>query len=270
MTIFEFNDCRDFIRHHISQLPSGGRGELTRIAGALAVNTTLLSQIMSGSRVFTMEQAYKLSQYLCLSELETDYFSLLIQIERAGSADLKRYLEKKLDDLKKEALKLSKRIEHEKSLSDNERVVFYSSWIYSAVHLYSSIRREGVTIEEVATRFQIPRVRAIEVMGFLTRAGLCMEETGRYTMGVQSTFVEKGSPYLLKHHSNWRVKAIQKSESLADSEMMYTGQVSLSKEDFERIRETLSDALKDIMKTVKDSPADEVACLNIDWFWLDR
>jgi hypothetical protein len=52
--------------------------------------------------------------------------------------------------------------------------------------------------------------------------------------------------------------------------MMYTGQVSLSKEDFERIRETLSDALKDIMKTVKDSPADEVACLNIDWFWLDR
>src|SRR4051812_26541065 len=146
VSLFEFTDYRAYLRAHVARLPKNGRGELTRIAAHLAVNTTLLSQIMSGAREFTPEQAFALSAYLGHSVLEADYFSLLVQIERAGTKDLKDHLERKRKGLKTDALKLAARISHQKKLSDQDRAVFYSSWIYSAVHLYTSVGKNGVTL----------------------------------------------------------------------------------------------------------------------------
>ena len=63
---------------------------------------------MSGSREFSPEQALSLSEYLAHTELETEYLSYLVQRERAGTAELKRYLDKKIEVLKNDALKFSK------------------------------------------------------------------------------------------------------------------------------------------------------------------
>jgi uncharacterized protein (TIGR02147 family) len=268
MSIFEFKDYRAYLRDHIAHLPKKGRGELSKMALHLNVNTTLISQILSGTRDFSFEQAYSLSIFIGHSELETEYFSLLVQIERAGTAELKKYLQKKLELVKSEALKLSQRIFHEKKLTPQQRSTFYSSWIYSAVHLFASTKDKGVTLDEVTERFGLSKLRTKEVMEFLLTTGLCAEKNHRYVMGVQSTFVERGSPELLKHLSNWRLRAINKSEALAENELMYSGQFSLSKKDFEKLREQLANFLKEANQLVKDSPAEEIACLNLDWFWI--
>lgn len=269
MTIFEFKDYRAYLRHTIRHMPRKGRGELSKIAKHLRVNTTLISQIMSGSRELTPEQALSLSHYMAHTEIETEYFALLVQLSRAGTIELKRHLERKLENIKSEALQLSKRISHEKKLSDHERAIFYSSWLYSAVHLFTSTRDKGVTLDEIATRFALKKNTAADIIRFLVSSGICVERSGHYSMGVQSTFVERGSPYLLKHHSNWRIKAIQKSESMTDRELMYSGQFSLSRDDFDKLREELTDFLKRANQTVKDSKAEDVASLNIDWFWVE-
>jgi uncharacterized protein (TIGR02147 family) len=270
VSIFEHKDYRSYLRHHLKSLPLKGRGELTRIANNLSVNTTLLSQIMSGTRELNPEQAFRLSQYLQHTPLETDYFSLLVQIERAGTNDLKEHLKKKLALLRQDALKLSSRIAHERSLTDSERAIFYSSWIYSAIHLFTSTHKNGVALEEITARFNLSRFKATEIIQFLVSTGLCTEQSGRYSLGVQSTFLAQGSPFLTRHHSNWRMKAIQKSENISEEEMMYSGQVSLSRKDFESIREQLVTSLKNILRQVEPSPAENIASLNIDWFWIDR
>ena len=269
MTIFEFTDYRTFLRQYIRHLPRKGRGELSKIAKHLRVNTTLISQIMSGLREFSQEQALSLSEYLAHTDIEMEYLSLLVQRERAGTSELKRYLDKKIESLKNEALKLSRRISHEKMLTDHERATFYSSWIYSAIHLFTSTREKGVTLEEIAKRFGIKKALAVEIVRFLVATGICTERTGYYSMGVQSTFVERGSPYLLKHHANWRIKAIQRSEMLTANELMYSGQFSLSRADFEKLREEIAEFLKRANQVVKESKAEDVASLNIDWFWID-
>lgn len=270
MSIFEFKDYRVYLKSYIKNLPKKGRGELSKISKHLRANTTLISQIMSGLRDFNQEQTHSLSVYLAHTELEMDYFSLLVQVKRAGTLELKKHLEKKLDSIKTEALQLSKRISHEKKLSDQQRAIFYSSWIYSAVHLFTSIKEKGVTSEEISARFNLTKQKTVEIVQFLLSTGICSENSGRYTMGVQSTFVERGSPYLLKHHSNWRVKAIQKSEALAENELMYTGQFSLSLKDFELLRERLTEFLKEANLLVKESKSEDLACLNIDWFLIDN
>ena len=270
MSIFNFTDYRDYLRHHLQQLPKNGRGELSKIAEHLGTNSTLLSQVLGGTRHFNSEQTYALSRYIGHTELELEYFSLLVQIDKAGSVDLKSHLRKRLLEVRGEAQKLSKRISHDKKLTDQQRAVFYSSWIYSAIHLLTSVEPKGFTLEEVMDRFDLSRARVIEILHFLSGSGLVTEDGARYKFGVKSTFVEKGSPYLLKHHSNWRIKAIQKSEVLADEELMYTGQFSLSEKDFGHLREKIADFLKNVNNTVKDSPSECLVALNVDWFRIEK
>lgn len=264
MGLFDHLDYRSYVREAVAKQP---RGELTKIANHLRVNTTLISQVMSGERDFSVKQGLELNRYFAHSDLESDYFLLLIQLSRSGTEALRSHWRKKIEDVRGEAKKLSRQVRVEKSLSETERSIFYSSWFYSAVHLFTSVGK-GVTADQIASRFQVPKQRALEALRFLEEAGLVQETKNVYKMSVGSTFLEKGSPHLLKHHANWRVRAIQKSETLTDDEMMFTGQVSISREDFQYLREQLAGFLKTAAEKVKDSPAEELACLNLDWFWI--
>lgn len=268
MILFQHQDYRDFIKAYLKTLPKEGHGELRRISQTLNINQTLLSQILSGTRDFNPDQAFALSNYLGLSPLETEYFLILLQIEKAATKTLKDHLVKKRDEIKKESLNLSKRVPHEKTLSDEEKAIFYSSWIYSAVRLFTSIEK-GVTTDEVVQKFSITRAKAAEILRFLTSTGLCVEEKGLFTQGVQRTHLDRTSPYIQRHHSNWRVKAIQRSDNLEDDELMFTGPLSISYSDFTKVREKIVDLIKEVSNTVKESDPEEVACFNVDLFWVE-
>ena len=105
-------------------------------------------------------------------------------------------------------------------------------------------------------------------MNFLVSSGLCIFVNGQYQMGTQSTHVGSDSPHLMKHHTNWRLQAIEAIENLDEQELMYTVQVSLSKKDFQKLREEMVQFIKQFLDTVYPSPAEEIANLNIDWFWI--
>lgn len=267
MSIFEHDNYRIFLKNRLKNLPKSGRGLKAKLAEYLNINSTLISQIFSGNKDFTIEQAKKVTEFFGFQKLESDYFIHLVQIERAGTEDLKKYFIEKRDLLKKESLKLSKRLNIDKGLTDLERSIFYSSKFFSSVHLYTSLGK-GRSLDEIMKRFNLSKIRAMEIVSFLLSAGLILEKNGLYTMEEKSTHVEKGSPFLLNHHTNWRVTAIEKAEKITDDEMMYTGNFSLSKKDFLKIREELVASLQKVIKTVQDSPAEELANLNIDFFWM--
>lgn len=270
MSIFEFSDYRAFIKKSLSLKPKSGRGELSKIAEHLGVHSTLISLIMNGDRELTLEQCFDLSQYFELNELETEYFSLLVQLSRAGNHRYQLFIKNKLKALKTEAQKISHRFTHDKVLSEEQKSIFYSSWIYSAARLFTSTHENGKTLEEVVERFDSPRPEILKVLNFLISAGLIEFEKDRYKMGAQRTFLAQGSPHLNKHHSNWRIKAIQKFDRLNEQELMFTSPISISKTDFHKIREQMAEILKGVSQTVKDSPAEDIACLNIDLFWIDK
>jgi uncharacterized protein (TIGR02147 family) len=267
MSIFEFCDYKTFLKAEIKLRPKGGRGQLRLLSQQLSVNSTMISQIVSGDKDFTIEQAQKVAEFLVLPKLETDYFILLVQIERAGTHALKRYFTEKLAEMKKESRKVSQRLKHDRKLTDLEKSVFYSSALYSAIHLYTSVDN-GKTLEDIIEKFDISRARAQDIVQFLVASSLCTQENAIFKMGTQSTHVEKGSPFLIKHHSNWRIAAIQKSESLSDEELMFTANISLSQKDFAHLREILIKTIQSLGEKVKDSPAEEIANVNLDLFWI--
>ena len=268
--IFEFDDYRRYLRAYIAAKPKRGFGEAKKIAENLSVSSTFFSQVLSGLKQLSLEQANQMSEYLALNDLESEYFYYLVSLDRAGTVKLRKFCEKKLRELKEISLKVSKRVEFKKELSDEEKSIFYSNSLYAAVSLFTSIREKGVTLDEVQARFDLSRKRAADVMNFCLETGLCIEAGGRYTMGTQSTHVESGSPHLIKHHTNWRLRAIQAAENLSEQELMYTVTVSLSRSDFDKLREDMVQTIKRFLETVYPSPAEDIACFNMDWFWIRK
>jgi uncharacterized protein (TIGR02147 family) len=269
MSLFGFEDYRVFLRNYIRNLPRNGRGEINRIASRLRVHSSFISQILSGAKDLNMEQAHELTGYLGLNSLEADYFLLLVQSARAGSRPLREYLKSKLAEIKNQSLEVTRRIPQDRMLTDSEKSVFYSSWIYLAVWLFTSVAK-GQTLEAIVGRFEISRSRAREILQFLVGVGLCKDDDGQYVMGPQRIHVENGSPFLSKHHINWRVKSLQRTEDLETEELMFTSPISISRSDFQALREGLIEFIQGASERVAKSPAEELACLNLDLFWIKK
>ena len=266
--IFKFGNYRSFLVSHIKSLPRRGFGEAKKMAEHLGVSSTFLSHVLAGSKQLSLEQAHALTKYLGLNNLESEYFLCLVQKDRAGTKDLQDYFSRKLTELSNKSLNMAERLDVDKKMSETEKATFYSSPIYSSAHIFCATHKLGRTVDEVAKRFEIDRARANAVLRFLVESGMCIETEGRFQPSTQSTHLEFGSPHLFKHISNWRLRAIQAAENLSEEELMYTVNVALSKKDYARLREDLAVFIKKFLEEVYPSPSEEIACLNLDWFWI--
>lgn len=267
LSIFEFENYKAYLSQVIETFPQKGRGQINKIANYLSAHPTLVSQVLNGTRDFSPEQIHKLSEYLDLQPLETDYLILLVQYERAGTHEFKKYYKKKLDDLKKSSLNISQRLGKKHELTDLERSIFYSNWTYLAVWLFCSVDN-GQNVESISKRLNITPIQTKDIIDFLLSVGLCSNESGIYKMQSQHIHAEFGSLFLGQHHTNWRIKSLERINDLDAEELMFTSPFSISKKDFLTIREQFVKLIKSTSKTIKDSPAEDIACMNLDLVWI--
>lgn len=264
-SVFSYIDYREYLRDHIRAMPNSGRGQLTQIAKHLNTSSVLVSYVFNGTRDFSMEQAIEVAEFLGLSDLESDYFSLLIQFSRAGSHKLKNKISHQLEKMRQVALNLKSRVVQDLEMSAEAKSRFYSNWYYSGVRLSSSI--DGLnTVEALAKYLRLSRARVREVLEFLVQYGLCVEKAGLYSMGPRRTHLEASSPLVSRHHANWRLKAIEHLDDVASEELFYTGPMAVSDLVMSEIRKDLVDLIDHMVKKVGDSPSENLACLNIDFF----
>jgi uncharacterized protein (TIGR02147 family) len=265
--IFNFDDYRAFLKAFIQSRPRLGRGVLTKMAEHMDMTSAQMSHVFQGHREFNLEQALKAASFLGLSKMETEYFLELVQLARAGSRELVQFQKEKLKVIKAKGLELKNQVVSDhRVLSETEKAIFYSSWIYSAIRLYCSIA--PTSFETICEVFQLTKSRALEILNFLCETGLCIKNDDGYSMGQQSTFLPRNSPLIMKHHTNWRLKALDRAEKGIEDELFYTSPVSMSEKDYESFRLRLTALIKEFSSTVKDSKEEQVACLNIDFFKL--
>jgi uncharacterized protein (TIGR02147 family) len=263
-SIFGFSDYRLFLKFYIKQLPQS-RGILKTWADHLGVHSTMISQVMMGKRDYNEDQALELARFMGLSKIEIEYFLEQVRLARAGTVSLRRHIEDRMNDLKSRALQLSERLQVDRTLGEQESSVFYSSWIYSAVRMCCTLG-DGLTVDEIALKLQTERDIIIKALNFLRETGFVKQNGACYVIGTQYTHLAKSSPYLTRHHSNWRLKALQKADQISDQELMYTSVFSISKKDFETLRESLVLVIQHFLKSVKASEGEVVACFGLDLF----
>ena len=269
MTIFEFSDYRDYLRNYIKKLPKRGRGEIHRMAQFIGIHPSLLSQVLSDSKNLTLEQAQLLGKYLGFTPLENEFLFCSVQVYRAGTKELENYFKDKLKELQKSSQNISKTLRQDRQLNAEETALFYSHWLYSAIWLYSSLKG-GRNLDDIISWFQIPRERALDILQFLVQTGLCKIENGYYVMGPQSVFLDKGSVNVPRHHTNWRLRAIETSDKLESDELMYTAPMSLSVSDFKKLRSRMTEIIKEVTDVAIPSEAEAMVCFNLDFFLIKK
>jgi hypothetical protein len=197
--------------------------------------------------------------------LERDYIFNLYHLSNTHNKKLKELMRKKIQDIRKNSLKVSERIEQDRNLSEKEKSILYSSWFYIAIWAYVSIG-DGKTLEEIANHFSLPQKKVREVLEFLIETQICKMEQGLYTHHLNRTHIEKSSPHFRQHHNNWRIRSIQKLDLQNAEDLNFTAPLSLSKKDFDKIREEMMALIQSVYKTVKDTDPENIYCINMDFF----
>ncbi len=261
----ETSSPRRLIQRLLKEMPKEGYGQSRRLAEALGVHTTLVSQILGGQKQFSSEQAIGVCEFFGFGELETDYFLLLVQLDRAGTPSLKKTLQRQMEVLRKKAQDLSNRLSAKGGLSEVDRGLFYSHWKFSAVRQLSAIA-EYQSIEAMAERLRLSRRDVKETLEFLIACEMVVESKGKISIGPSSTHLSSDSPWVRMHHLNWRQRAQQTQQYSNENDLTYTAPMTLSRKDFELIREEIILLLERVDNILEPSPSEELFCLNIDWF----
>lgn len=266
ISIFEAESYKSFVEQLIASMPRKGRGQFSKIAEHLGLHPTRVSQIFKGELHLTADQAQSLTKFFGLSALDSEYFVTLVLRDRAETKDLRALFEGQLERMQVKSRQIINRVPRDLVMTSEQKAEFYSSWFYSAIRLATSM--EGThDVNSLSEFFGMDRARVQQVLEFLLQTGLCVIKEGRIQMGAKTTHLEQTSPLVLRHHSNWRVRALNRHEALTESELAYTCPVSLHHEDMLAVREMLSQVIEKFLKRVTASePADTLACLNVDWF----
>lgn len=265
ISIFDYNDPRTFIKKRLQEMPKQGYGHLRKLSEFVGIHTTLTSQVLSGLKSFTPEQACLVAEYFGLSDIESEYFVSLVLVERAGNQNYKKMLKQRLESLRKQSAEIVNRVQVDRILTDEQRAVFYSDWLYTAIRQLCSI--EGYnSIDQIQSYLGVSRRRVKQIVDFLLLTKLCVEEKGKLKVGPKATHLESSSPWVRVHHINWREKAIGKMSDEGEDKLHFTCPLTLSKRDVTRVREKIIQFINEVNAIVDPSPSEELHCLNIDWF----
>jgi uncharacterized protein (TIGR02147 family) len=267
LSIFDHNRYITYLKAHL-EAPNA-RGAKAKLAAAIGVQATYISQVLQEKSHLSLEQAEAASHFLNHTQQEAHFFLLLVQKDRAGTKTLRVYFQNQIESILKSRMVLSERLGKTQQLDDNDRSWYYSSWLPSAIHIAVTIPTLR-TVEALSKALNIPADKLLESLERLENIGLIKKQGATYVPGVQQIRLGKDSHHILKHHTNWRLQALQSLDREQLEELHYSAVVSLSKADVLKIKDIMLDSIKHNVDIIKDSKEEELYCYCLDFFKLAR
>lgn len=264
-SLFQYDNEILFIKNYLQNQENKGHGLLKKWSEKLGIHTTLMSQIMSEKRNLSEEIAFDLADLLYFTSLEKEYFLCLVKIRNSGNMKLKKFYQEQKNELKNKSLKLSERIEHKNVLSDAEKNIYYSNWLYQAVRMFCSLNDEGVTTEKIIESFGLPSKKILPILEFLKEAQMIVQKNQKWKSGQVISHLAKDSVFLPRYHANWRLFSINNATNLSESELMYTSAMTISEKDFLEFREKIVLLIKELGTTIKETNSEKMAIFTIDF-----
>lgn len=266
MNIYDFDDYRTYLKEWLEAQPKAGRGILRSWSQKFSVHPSLLSQVLSGKRLLTLELGDQLGDELGFAENEAAFFQLLVLQEHAGTKKLRDKFRKRILDARARSKKISERVRADIELSEEAKGVFYSNWMYAGIWNLTAIPGFRA-VDALAARLQLPRALVAAGIEFLVNEGLCrIGDDGAIEVGPRTTYVPAGSPLVERHHQNWRLHGFTKMKLKREEDLFLTVPMSLSVADATKLRALLPSWIQEVAKIIGPSESQTVRCLNLDFF----
>lgn len=264
-TVFDFSDYKAYLSHYLDAQKAKGHGFRSKIARALNCQVAYVSQVLNRGAHFSLEQAEELNEFLGHDKEESEYFILLVQMNRAGTKKLKARFEDQLRRITDKRALLRERIEIKERLEEKDQIKYYSSWYYSAIHILTTIP-EFQTKSAIAERLGLGAETLNEALSFLSEVGLVRQEQNKLVPGLTRLFLGSNSPLVAKHHTNWRMRAIQSFDEEIENDLHYSVVVSIAEKDIATIKELFIKSIESARKIIRESKEEDLHCINLDFF----
>ncbi len=276
MNLFEYKSYSKYLNDKLSTPPFNTHGSQSRLAKAAQCQPIVISRILAGKIQLTLEQAHRINQYFRHSQAESRFFILLVQYARAASKDLRLFCETEINEVIEKELALKNRFAagsgtHE--LPPEQQATYYSSWLYSAIHIALTIPSLR-TVSTLSETLNIDPRKIEKALSFLVSSGMAVSSDGKkFQPGKTRIHLPHDSDLVGFHHSNLRLKAIEsltqphRGKRLTE-DLHYSSIVSLSFEDTLKVKIALTKAIEGIKKTVRISSEETLYGFNLDFFQI--
>lgn len=264
ISVYNYKGYRSFFKAWLDQQQSSF-GLLSQIAKALECQNSHLTRVLKEEVHFTMDQAFRLTEFQKMTESETSYFLRLVEFERSGDFKFRERLKRELSQLKKEHENLSKRHNDQEIQSKEFESLYYSSWVWSAIHVITDIPAYQ-TSDAISKRLSLDEKLVRSVLEKLETYGLVKKKSNKWIFLGGALHLPKTSPMNSVQHGNWRGRAVQQAQNKDNEGLHYSIVQSVSYEDADKIKQLFLDALAEYRKIALPSASQELMCLTLDYF----
>jgi uncharacterized protein (TIGR02147 family) len=261
--VFSFQSYKQIMAHRLSG--EGRRGQLTGAAEALNCQRSYLSRVIRSELHLTPDHAFELAKFWLLSADETDYFTLLVEYDRAATPGYRASLKSKLGAIKKKNESIEERTQRKHLSVDLSRTLYFSSWLGSATHFLTCVPTLR-TSEAIAQRLGIDQGSVVRTLEQLREQGLVSESKGKWKYEQGEFHVGKESPLVVLHHQNWRQRAVFDAQNFTNENIHFTGILTLSREDAARVKELLLEFISRANSIASPSQPEDAVALTCDLF----
>ncbi len=242
------------------------RGAVQALAKAVGCHSTFIAQVLKERAQFSAEQGFEVCQFFQFNPDQQDYFLLLLARDRAANLKLKYYYQKKLDNLLEQQRDLKPAESSGLNTSGAYEAEYFGNWAYQTVHALTQITRTQ-TIAAIAKVVKLSHEDVKDVLKRLEIMGLVKYEKSTWQSTLNSLHLAKESRFIRQLHTTWKAKLISDIQTGAISEgTRFSGLVTVTEKDYQRIRNILVAAIGTIRKTVEASTSEEACILSIDCY----
>ncbi len=136
--IFTYDDYKTYLWDKVNE-NKHVRGYKTSLARAAQFQQSFLSHVLHSEVHITPDHAYGLAQFWNFTTLEKEYFLLIVNLERVASPSYKKHLLERKTEIRAQHADITKRMKA-KSIDNAEvQSIYYSSWLWAALHFLVTI-----------------------------------------------------------------------------------------------------------------------------------
>ena len=263
-------DAKNYKQFLIKRMPTvgGERGMRSKLAEFLSCQLSFISLVLTTEKHhFSMEHGQKLCNFFNLSELETDFFILLLSRDRAGSKELESFYDKKIQKITKERHDIKNRIKGHSSLDKTEMALYYSDWYYAAIHMILRCKK-SISSKDLSELLGLSIDKVHESLLFLEKSGIITKEKGQFRVNDVRIHIGDGVSWLNAHHKNWRNRAILSLDDKKEEDLHFTMITSISESAAKEMRKKILQMIQENEAIIRDADDKVVYNLNLDFFKL--
>lgn len=265
LNIYNFDDYKKFLKKYIYHNPI--RGIIKDMAIAADVHRPYLSKVLNSHIHLLPNQLYGICKFIKLSEQETEFLLLLLEKDRSHKSPYQKYVENKLASIKKneETKMKSSGRDNPVSMIDENLWIYYSHWIYPLVHISVSIPQLQ-NIEALCSFFGQKSERIQTTLIQLQKMGFVKKEKEKWVWLQGSWHSSQADPRSLWLHHHLRDLSQQNFQMYPQEGLYFSVTQTLSKKDFETLRNSLIEWIDNFNKTAAPSNPEIPVVFCCDYF----